>query len=68
MGTEIPLSLRARVGRRDILRRHVAPLEIVSVDVPEAALECLRSRAVEHLCHSRLFSAITERALGGSKV
>ena len=29
----------ARIGERDILRRHVAPLETVSVDVSEAALE-----------------------------
>ena len=35
----IPPSMRARAGERDILRRHVAPLETVSVDVPEAALE-----------------------------
>ena len=38
-GTTIPPPMRARTGERDILRRHVAPLETVSVDVPEAALE-----------------------------
>jgi ribosomal protein L11 methyltransferase len=29
----------ARIGGRDILRRHIAPLETVSIDVTEAALE-----------------------------
>ena len=54
MGTEIPLSLRARVGRRDILRRHVAPLETVSVDVPEAALSVYEA-ALSSICTTVAF-------------
>ena len=54
MGTEIPLSLRARVGRRDIFRRHVAPLEIVSVDVPEAALSVYEA-ALSSICTTVAF-------------
>ncbi len=38
-GTTIPPPTSARTGERDIHRRHVAPLETVSVDVPEAVLE-----------------------------
>ena len=41
--------MRARVGGRDILRRHVAPLETVSVDVPEAALEAYEA-ALSSIC------------------
>ena len=47
--TTIPPPLRARTGGRDILRRHVAPLETVSVDVPEAGLEIYEA-ALSSVC------------------
>jgi ribosomal protein L11 methyltransferase len=54
VGTEIPLSLRARLGKRDILRRHVAPLETVSVDVPEAVLNIYEA-ALSSICTTVAF-------------